>query len=100
MMIAQSRSILVVDNASIHRGVRVQQLCDAFGVMLHYLPPYSPDYNPIEQSFKKLKSWLRRHSQEANMYVHYGYFLDYAVGACCYEDARGFYRHCGYFGNN
>jgi transposase len=49
-------SVIVLDNASIHRSARVRELCDAAGVILEYLPPYSPDYNPIEKSFKQLKS--------------------------------------------
>ena len=49
-------SVIVLDNASIHRSPRVRELCAIAGVQLEYLPPYSPDYNPIEKSFKQLKS--------------------------------------------
>lgn len=44
-----------IDNASIHHSERVQQLCDDAGVVLLYLPPYSPDLNPIEEFFGELK---------------------------------------------
>ena len=50
--------ILVMDNASIHTSTKVRQLCQTFGVQLEYLPPYSPDFNPIEQSFNVLKAWI------------------------------------------
>jgi transposase len=49
-------SALVIDNASIHRSARMRELCKRVGVVLKYLPPYSPDYNPIKKSFKQLKS--------------------------------------------
>lgn len=40
-------SVLVLDNASIHKGQRLRNLCENKGVRLEYLPPYSPDYNPV-----------------------------------------------------
>lgn len=53
-------SVLVMDNASWHRDSRVQELCEAAGVKLMYLPPYSPDFNPIEAWFSDLKALIRR----------------------------------------
>jgi len=58
------RSVLVMDNASIHKSARIKQLCDAAGVKLIYLPPYSPDLNPIEQWFSSLKANIKRHWHE------------------------------------
>lgn len=49
-------SVIVIDNVSIHRSRQVAQLCRDFGVELEYLPPYSPDYNPTEKSFKLRKA--------------------------------------------
>ncbi|OAV92507.1 hypothetical protein PTTG_11805 [Puccinia triticina 1-1 BBBD Race 1] len=54
-------SILVMDNAQIHHGGQVAQICAAAGVLLMYLPTYSPDYNPIEKVFAVLKSQLKHH---------------------------------------
>ena len=48
-------SVIVLDNASIHRSARLRELCAMYEVQLEYLPPYSPDYNPIEKSIKQLK---------------------------------------------
>ena len=48
-----------MDNLSSHKGPRVEQLIKAAGAELRYLPPYSPDLNPIEQSFAKIKAHLR-----------------------------------------
>ena len=66
------RSIIIMDNASIHisevypyvfywtNWQRLEDLCAAAGVKLEYLPPYSPDYNPIEESFAELKAWVKK----------------------------------------
>jgi transposase len=54
------RSIILMDNASAHRSLRVQALCEQAGILLYQVPPYSPDYNPIEQTFRVLKIWIRR----------------------------------------
>ena len=53
-------SVLVCENARIHRGRRVQSLCDNAGVLLVYLPPYCPELNPIELCFAAMKQHLRR----------------------------------------
>ena len=53
------RAIVVMDNLSSHKGKRVRELLEAVGAEALYLPPYSPDLNPIEQVFAKLKHLLR-----------------------------------------
>ena len=58
-------SVVVLDNCSIHRISEVQQVLEEVGVLVHYLPPYSPDYNPIEEAFSKVKQTLRSESDEA-----------------------------------
>ena len=52
--------IVVMDNLSSHKGPRVEQLIKAAGAELRYLPPYSPDMNPIEKAYSKLKAFLRK----------------------------------------
>jgi transposase len=64
--------LVVMNNLSAHKGERVRELIEAKGCELIYLPPYSPDFNPIEQAFSKLKSYLRdacARSQQALMEV-------------------------------
>ena len=56
-------NIVVMDNLSSHKGPRVEQLIEAAGAELRYLPPYSPDMNPIEKAYSKLKSFLRKISE-------------------------------------
>ena len=53
-------SVLVMDNASWHLGQQLEAACEAAGVRLIYLPPYSPDFNPIETYFGDLKTYMRR----------------------------------------
>src|SRR5437868_4628651 len=54
------RSVLIMDNASFHYSEKIEQLCDDAGVVLLYLPPYSPDLNPIEEFFGELKIYIRK----------------------------------------
>jgi transposase len=51
--------IVVMDNLGSHKAVAVRQMIQAAGARLWYLPPYSPDLNPIEQTFAKIKHWMR-----------------------------------------
>ena len=52
--------VVVMDNLSSHKGDRARQLIEAAGARLLFLPPYSPDFNPIENAFAKLKALLRK----------------------------------------
>ena len=52
--------IVVMDNLSSHKGAEVRKAIEAAGAELRYLPPYSPDFNPIEKAFAKLKAHLRK----------------------------------------
>ena len=88
------KQIVVMDNLSSHKGSRVRELIEGRGCELHYLPPYSPDLNPIEEAFAKIKALLRRveaRTREALLEAM-GWSLD-AVSA---SDARGFFEHRGY----
>lgn len=53
-------AIVIMDNLSSHKGPRVREMIEAAGASLLYLPPYSPDFNPIENAFAKLKAFLRK----------------------------------------
>ena len=77
-------SIIICDNASVHHSPELVRMCHDAGVLLKYLPPYSPDLNPIETSFSVLKAWIKRHQDLAVLYFEdgrYGAFLDMAVQA-------------------
>ncbi|MCA1728145.1 MAG: IS630 family transposase [Actinobacteria bacterium] len=86
--------VVVMDNLGAHKGERVRELIQERGCELLYLPPYSPDLNPIEEAFSKLKGLLRRAGARtrAALIEAMGRALDALTG----EDARGFFEHCGY----
>ena len=86
--------IVVMDNLSAHKGGRVREIVDGRGVELVYLPPYSPDFNPIEQAFSKVKGLLRK--AEARTREALISAMSRALDAVSAQDARGFFEHCGY----
>jgi len=86
--------VVVMDNLSAHKAERVRELIEGKGCELIYLPPYSPDFNPIEQAFSKLKSYLREacaRSQQTLMEI-----IGQALSTITALDAEGFFEHCGY----
>jgi transposase len=87
--------VVVMDNLSSHKGGRVREIIEGCGCELLYLPPYSPDFNPIEQAFSKIKGLMRkaeaRTPREALIEA-----MGLALEAVSARDARGFFNHCGY----
>jgi transposase len=86
--------LVVMDNLSSHKGPRVAELIDAAGAELVYLPPYSPDLNPIEPAFSKIKQILRSLSNRT-MHALWG-SIQSVLDRITPNDAAGFFRHCGY----
>ena len=89
-----SGQVVVMDNLGAHKGGRVRELVEGRGCELLYLPTYSPDLNPIEQAFSKLKGLLR--GAEARSRAALIEAMGRALGTVTATDARGFFRHCGY----
>jgi transposase len=88
---------IILDNASIHRSKEVKDLCLRHGVELSYLPPYSPDMNPIEKTFSMLKSWIKRHNALAAEFEDFGAFMQFALGQLRLQEvAANFIRQAGY----
>jgi len=86
--------VVVMDNLSAHKGERVRELIEDRGCELLYLPSYSPDLNPIEEAFSKMKGILRKieaRSREALLEA-----IGVAISAVNDRDALGFFVHCGY----
>ena len=90
----QPGQIVVMDNLSAHKGQRVKELIERQGCELLYLPPYSPDFNPIEEAFAKIKGILRK--AEARTREALVEAMGSAISAISPQDARGFFGHCGY----
>jgi len=86
--------VVVMDNLSCHKRAEVRQAIEAAGARLLYLPPYSPDLNPIEQVFAKLKQLLR--SAGKRTVEELWEFLGRALDAFDPEECRNYFRHCGY----
>jgi transposase len=86
--------MVVMDNLSAHKGGKVKKIIEARGCELLYLPPYSPDLNPIEQAFSKVKGLLRK--AEARTRESLIEAMGLALSAVSARDARGFFGHCGY----
>jgi transposase len=86
--------IVVMDNLSCHKREGVRRAIEKAGGTLVLLPPYSPDLNPIELAFSKLKALLR---QAENRSVEALWdFLGRALDAFGAEECRNYFRHCGY----
>lgn len=86
--------VVVMDNLSAHKGERVRELIEERGCQLLYLPPYSPDLNPIEEAFAKIKALLRRAAARTRETLIEA--LGAAISAVTSEDALHFFEHCGY----
>lgn len=86
--------VVVMDNLSAHKGGGVRDLIEGRGCELLYLPPYSPDMNPIEEAFSKVKGILRKAGARTREGLVEA--LGRALAAVSASDARGFFGHCGY----
>ncbi len=85
---------VIMDNLSIHKGKKVQELIEVKGCHLLFLPAYSPDFSPIEEAFSKIKSVLR--SIGARTREDLQDAIEYACTTVTSSDAIGWFRHCGY----
>ncbi len=86
--------VVIMDNLSAHKPARVRELIESRGCELIYLPAYSPEFNPIEEAFAKIKGRLRQagaRTKDALVEV-----LGEALSAVSAQDAQGYFRHAGY----
>jgi transposase len=86
--------VVVMDNLAAHKSEEVSELIEARGCEVLFVPPYSPDLNPIEEAFSKIKGLLGKaqaRTREALIEA-----LGAAISAVTAEDAAGFFAHCGY----
>ncbi len=86
--------IVLMDNLSVHTSGWVREVIEEKGCELWLLPSYSPDFNPIEQAFSKVKNLMRR-AKARTLQVLFEATTE-AIGAVTGEDARGYFEHCGY----
>lgn len=112
-------SVVVLDNCTIHHDEEIRQIietdCGMFlftrilaalsvhqliafaGAKLIYLPPYSPDYNPIEEAFSTIKRWMRRHVSDVVNRASRPWRIHQAAQAITPNHALGWFENCGYY---
>ena len=90
----RSGDVVVMDNLTAHKRPQIKQLIEAAGAAVLYLPPYSPDFNPIEMIWSKVKRLLRSAAARTVDTLHEA-FGD-AMAAVTTGDIAGCFRHCGY----
>jgi transposase len=90
----QSGDIVVMDNLSAHKNERTIKLLEQAGAQVRFLPAYSPDLNPIEMMWSKVKALLRK--AQARTHPDLLNAIASALAAVTPQDARNWFAHCGY----
>lgn len=85
---------VIMDNCSIHKGETIRDLIESVGAKLVYLPTYSPEFNPIEHCWSKLKSILRQIG--ARTYRDLAIAIEFAFTQISLNDIRNWFAHCCY----
>ncbi len=86
--------LVVMDNLPAHKVLGIEKAIESRGATLVYLPPYSPDFSPIEQCWSKVKTWLRKAKARDRDTLDKA-IVD-ALGEVTASDAKGWFQHCGY----
>lgn len=86
--------IVIWDNLGVHKNQQVRQLIEAAGCQVRFLPPYSPDFSPIEHAFSKLKTALRQAGARTRLDLEAA--IATGLATITARDARAWFRHCGY----
>jgi len=86
--------VVVLDNLAVHKQPAVRTAIEAVGAHIRFLPPYSPDFNPIEQTFAKLKAFLR--AARPRTFDQVVALVAAALDLFTPQECRNYIRHCGY----
>jgi transposase len=86
--------VVVMDNLRVHKSAQVRQLIEEAGCQVLFLPAYSPDFSPIEETFSKVKAHLRRSKARTREALEEA--IAQALLTVTPRDAHGWFRHCGY----
>lgn len=90
--ILSANDVVLLDNLSAHKAAPVRSLIEATGADVLFLPPYSPDFNPIELAFSKIKQVLRSFGARTQDALDAA--IKGAIDAVTAADAQGFFNHC------
>ena len=93
---SNARSIIVLDNASVHHVSRVAELIHGVGALLRFLPAYSPDFQPLEEAFSKVKYFLKENEVIYDSTCTPSLLLTLAFTTVSPTDCVGYIRHAGY----
>ena len=86
--------VVVLDNLVVHKQPEVRLAIEQAGAQLRFLPPYSPDFNPIELAFAKLKAFLR--AARPRTFEQVCDLIATALGLFTPDECANYVRHCGY----
>jgi transposase len=86
--------VVVLDNLAVHKQPEVRTAISAAGATIRFLPPYSPDFNPIELAFAKLKAFLR--AARPRTFDHVTSLMAIALELFTPRECANYIRHCGY----
>jgi transposase len=86
--------IVILDNLAVHKQPALRRLIHGAGCRVLFLPSYSPDFNPIEMAFSKIKAWLRRMAARTREALETE--IGRAIDLITPQDAIGYFHHCGY----
>lgn len=89
-------SILIMDNCSIHHTQETKELLESTGILVIFLPPYSPDYNPVEELFSYLKYYLKEHDEVIQVTNQPIDIINSAFGSITSTHCNGWIRDSGY----
>ena len=93
------RSVLIMDNCSIHHVDEVRELIEQTGALLHFLPPYSPDLNPIEEAFSKAKGMMQAMDYEMQALDDIDTIVYAAFSTITQGDCEGWIADSGIYSN-
>ena len=86
--------IVIMDNVSFHKVQGIEELIRSVRAEVIFLPPYSPDFNPIENMWSKIKAILRKYGPRTHK--EFKRYMKIAFGSITPDDLQGWYQHCGY----
>ena len=89
-------SVVIMDNCSIHHVAEVKDLIEDGGILVLFLPPYSPDYNPIEELFSYLKYYLKEHEDLIQVIPTPIPIIEAALDSVTKSKCHGWINDCGY----
>ena len=90
-------TVIFMDNLSAHKSPRVEELVNSWGCKVDYIPRYSPEFNPIELSWSKIKNYIRAKTPRTLQEVQIT--IGEAINLITISDSKNFFKHCGYFAN-